>query len=54
MMLRVSPLSDLPILITGETETGKALFARAIHQKMGKVLSDTELRGAHGERPGAR
>jgi DNA-binding NtrC family response regulator len=54
MILRVSPLSDLPILITGETETGKALLARAIHQKKGKVLSDTELRGADGERPGAR
>ena len=47
-------MSDLPILITGETETGKALLAHAIHQKMGKVLSDTELKGAHGERPGAR
>jgi transcriptional regulator with AAA-type ATPase domain len=54
MILRVSPLSDLPILITSETETGKALLARAIHQKMGEVLSDTELRGADGERPGAR
>jgi transcriptional regulator with PAS, ATPase and Fis domain len=31
-IFRISPLSDLPVLITGESGTGKELIAHAIHQ----------------------
>jgi transcriptional regulator with PAS, ATPase and Fis domain len=31
-ILRISPLSDIAVLITGESGTGKELIARAIHQ----------------------
>jgi transcriptional regulator with GAF, ATPase, and Fis domain len=31
-VIKISPLSDLPVLITGESGTGKELIARAVHR----------------------